>query len=38
MDYKERFIEIFKENITRDGAENLLNWIIKSDFFTALMY
>ena len=35
MDYKERFIEIFKENITRDGAENLLNWIIKSDFFTA---
>jgi len=35
MDYKERFIKIFKENIRRDGAENLLNWINKSDFFTA---
>ena len=35
MDYKEKFIEIFKTNIKRDGAENLLNWILKSDFFTA---
>lgn len=35
MDYKAKFIEIFNENIKRDGAENLLNWILKSDFFTA---
>lgn len=35
MDYKEKFIEIFKENIKREGSENLLNWLIKSDFFEA---
>ena len=36
MSSKEEFIEIFKENITRDGADNLLNYLEhKSDFFTA---
>ncbi|MBR2334734.1 MAG: hydrolase [Clostridia bacterium] len=37
MTNKERFIEIFKTNIKRDGAENLLNFLLSdaSDFFTA---
>ena len=32
---QERFIEIFNQYITRDGAEGLLDWLINSDFFTA---
>ena len=32
---KETFIKIFKDNIKREGADKLLDWIIKSDFFTA---
>lgn len=32
---QERFIEIFNKYITRDGADNLLDWLINSDFFTA---
>lgn len=32
---QERFIQIFTENIKREGAENLLDWLINSDFFTA---
>lgn len=32
---KERFIEIYKENIRRPGAEKLLAWLEKSDFFDA---
>ena len=36
MSCKEEFIEIFKENITREGAEKLLDFLEhKSDFFTA---
>jgi len=36
MSSKEEFIEIFKANITRSGAEELLNFLEhKSDFFTA---
>lgn len=36
MELKERFIEIYKENIKREGAEVLLDWLInKCDFFTA---
>lgn len=36
MSTKEEFIEIFKENIHRDGAEALLDYLEnKSDFFTA---
>ena len=35
-DYKSEFINIYKENIFRDGADKLLDWLInKSDFFTA---
>ena len=30
---KEKFIEIYKENITRDGADALLDWLEKSSFF-----
>lgn len=34
---KERFIEIYKENITRPGADKLLDYLLSpsSDFFTA---
>lgn len=32
---QEKFIQIFNENIKREGAENLLDWLINSDFFTA---
>ncbi len=36
MSSKEEFIEIFKANITRSGADELLNFLErKSDFFTA---
>lgn len=35
MNYKEEFIRIFKENITREGAAKLLEWLNKSDFFYA---
>lgn len=34
MDKKEEFIEIYKSNIKRDGADKLLEWLEKSDFFT----
>lgn len=34
-DYKKEFITLFKENIKREGADKLLEWIEKSDFFTA---
>ena len=32
---KEEFIRIYKENIHREGSEELLKWIEKTDFFTA---
>ena len=36
MSFQEEFIEIFKEKITRPGADALLNYLEnKSDFFTA---
>ena len=37
MTNKERFIKIFSENIKRDGADKLLEYICSpaSDFFTA---
>ena len=36
MPFKEKFIEIFKTYITRDGADKLLDYLCnKSDFFTA---
>lgn len=31
---KEEFIQIFKDNIKRDGADDLLAWLEKSMFFT----
>lgn len=37
MDKKQEFIDIYKTNITRDGADKLLDYLLsdKSDFFTA---
>ena len=35
MGIKEEFIEIFQANIHREGAETLLEYLKKSDFFTA---
>lgn len=34
-DMKERFLSKFHDNIKRDGAEDLLAWLSKSDFFEA---
>ena len=35
MTPKERFIEIYKNNIKREGADKLLEYLVSSDFFTA---
>ena len=35
MDSKDEFLEIFYDNIDRDGADKLVEWLEKSDFFTA---
>ena len=35
MSPKEEFITIYKENIKREGADKLLEYLEKSDFFTA---
>ncbi len=35
MNTKERFIEIYKKNIKREGADKLLDYLISSDFFVA---
>ncbi|MBR1824681.1 MAG: HD domain-containing protein [Ruminococcus sp.] len=35
MTPKEEFIQIYKENIKRGGADKLLEYLEKSDFFTA---
>lgn len=32
---KQEFLEIYYDNIERDGAEELLNYLEKTDFFTA---
>ena len=32
---KQEFLEIFYDNIDRDGAEELLNYLEKTDFFKA---
>ena len=34
MNYKEEFIEIFKKNVHREGADKLLAWMETTDFFT----
>ncbi len=35
MTAKERFIKIYTENIKREGADKLLEYLLSSDFFTA---
>lgn len=35
MSPKEEFLDIFYDNIERDGSEKLLEWLERSDFFTA---
>jgi len=35
MQNKNRFMEIYKNHITREGADRLLTYLEKSDFFTA---
>ncbi len=35
MSNKERFIELFNTHIKREGADKLLDFLMKSDFFTA---
>lgn len=35
MEYKQKFIEIYQENIHREGADKLLEWLQTTDFFTA---
>lgn len=32
---KERFIELYKELVHREGAEELFKWLLRSDFFIA---
>ena len=34
-DFKERFLALYKEYITRDGADDLMEWLTTSDFFVA---
>ena len=34
-DLKGKFIDIYKNHIDREGADKLLEWLEKSDFFTA---
>ena len=35
MDYKQKFIEYYRANIHREGADRLLEWLQTTDFFTA---
>lgn len=35
MTAKEEFLKIYNENITRNGSKELLDWLLKTDFFTA---
>ncbi len=35
MTNQERFLQIFREKITREGSDKLLDFLQKSDFFTA---
>lgn len=35
IDYKARFLEIFRQDVARDGAEEFLRWLEGTDFFTA---
>ena len=35
MDYKSEFLEIFNTYVTRPGAQRMLEWLERTDFFTA---
>ena len=35
MNYKERFLSLLRENVSRNGIDNLIEWLQKTDFFTA---
>ena len=35
QDYHAEFVEIYNKNITRPGADRLMNWLETTDFFTA---
>lgn len=35
MSYKDEFLTIYKSTIKREGADKLLDWLEKSDFFAA---
>ncbi len=35
MSYKDKFIEIYNEKVTREGAKKLLDYLLSTDFFTA---
>lgn len=35
MDYKQKYMEYYREHIHREGAEKLLDWLLTTDFFTA---
>ena len=35
MDYKEEFLKIYERYINRDGSTGMLEWLMRSDFFTA---
>ncbi len=35
MSNKERFIQLVKENVKREGVEQLLDWLETTDFYTA---
>lgn len=35
VELKEKFVQIYEENIKREGSKELLEWLIKTDFFIA---
>lgn len=35
MGYKEEFIDIYQREISRSGSQELLGWLVSTDFFTA---
>lgn len=35
MDYKQKYMEYYREYIHREGADQLLAWLLTTDFFTA---
>ncbi len=33
--YKAKFLELFEKHVTRKGSKELIDWLLKTDFFTA---